>query len=93
MPDSEIFTCAATGEECKNRRMYCSNRSYLGEEKTDMPSYDELLKAAKAMHTWIFLNSADEQEAYDKCGLSDEMNALLGYGGKLVVELSEEDER
>ena len=47
---------------------------------------EELLKAAKAMHTWIFLNSADEQAAYDECGLSDEMNAVLGYGGQFVVE-------
>jgi len=43
---------------------------------------EELLKAAKAMHTWIFLNSFDEQEAYDECHLTDEMNVALGYGGK-----------
>ena len=46
--------------------------------------YDELLKAAKAMHTWIFLNTWDEQQAYDECHLSDEMNAALGYGGQFV---------
>lgn len=45
---------------------------------------EELLKAAKKMHTWIFLNTGDEQKAYDECGLSDEMNAVLGYGGKIV---------
>lgn len=49
-----------------------------------VPSYEELLKAAKAMHTWIFLNSYDEQEAYDECGLSDEMNAVLGYAGSFI---------
>ena len=49
---------------------------------------EELLKAAKAMHTWIFLNSANEQAAYDECGLSDEMNAALGYCG--AYELREE---
>lgn len=43
------------------------------------PSYDELLKAARAMHTWIFLHSGDEKMAYEMCGLSDEMNAFLGY--------------
>ena len=43
---------------------------------------EELLKAAKKMHTWIFLNSFDEQAAYDECHLSDEMNAMLGYGGR-----------
>ena len=47
--------------------------------------YDELLKAAKAMHTWIFLNSVDEQEAYDECGLTDEMNAILGYAGSFTA--------
>ena len=52
---------------------------------------EELLKAAKAMHTWIFLNSGDEQDAYDECGLSDEMNVALGYGGQLVAEMPREE--
>ena len=52
---------------------------------------EELLKAAKAMHTWIFLNTGDEQAAYDECGLTDEMNAMLGYGGQLVAELPKEE--
>ena len=47
---------------------------------------EELLKAAKAMHTWIFLNTGDEQAAYDECGLTDEMNAALGYSGQFVTE-------
>lgn len=51
----------------------------------------ELLKAAKAMHTWIFLNTGDEQKAYDECGLSDEMNAALGYGGQFVAEPPKEE--
>ena len=51
---------------------------------------EELLKAARAMHTWIFLNSGDEQAAYDECGLTDEMNAMLGYDGQLIVELPKE---
>lgn len=46
---------------------------------------DELLKVAKKMHLWIFLNSGDEQKAYDWCGLSDEMNATLGYGGQFEL--------
>lgn len=52
---------------------------------------EELMKAAKAMHTWIFLNTGDEQKAYDKCGLTDEMNAALGYGGQFVAEPPEEE--
>lgn len=53
---------------------------------------EELLKAAKAMHLWIFLNSGDEQAAYDECGLSDEMNAALGYCGQFVAEPPKEEE-
>lgn len=52
---------------------------------------EELLKAARAMHTWIFLNTGDEQAAYDECGLSDEMNAMLGYGGQFVAEPPKEE--
>ena len=51
----------------------------------DVFNYEELLAAAKALHTWIFLNTADEQEAYKECGLSDEMNAFLGYGGSMTI--------
>lgn len=51
---------------------------------------EELLKAAKAMHTWIFLHTGDEQAAYDECGLTDEMNAMLGYGGQFVAKLPKE---
>ena len=57
--------------------------------KHDIARYVEintdLLNAAKAMHTWIFLNTADEEEAYAECGLTDEMNALLGYGGSVTL--------
>lgn len=49
--------------------------------------YEELLRAAKKMHTWIFLNTGDEQKAYDECGLSDEMNSVLGYGGRLEIKV------
>ena len=52
---------------------------------------EELLKVASAMHTWIFLNTGDEQKAYDECGLSDEMNAALGYSGQFVAELPKEE--
>lgn len=52
---------------------------------------EELLKAAKKMHTWIFLNTVDEQKAYDECGLSDEMNATLGYGGSFEISVPKEE--
>lgn len=47
--------------------------------------YTKLLKAAFAMHEWIFLNTDDEEAAYAECGLTDEMNALLGYGGSVML--------
>ena len=47
---------------------------------------EELLMAAKSMHTWIFLNSGDEQAVYDECHLTDQMNVALGYGGQLIVK-------
>lgn len=52
---------------------------------------EELMKAAKAMHTWIFLNTGDEQKVYDECGLSNEMNVALGYGGQFVAEPPKEE--
>lgn len=53
---------------------------------------EELLHAAKKMHTWIFLHSYDEQDAYDECGLSDEMNAALGYGGQFELRAEPPEE-
>jgi len=48
-------------------------------------AYDHLLHLAKAMHTWIFLNTFDEQAVYDKLGFTDEDNALLGSIGRPMV--------
>lgn len=70
-PDGEVFERAADAIE-----ELLSDYSKLYEKHVD------LLKAAKAMHTWIFLHTGDEQEAYDECGLSDEMNVELGYSGQ-----------
>lgn len=60
----------------------------------DKPSYERLHQIALKMHNWIFLNSGDEQEVYDELGLTDEENAFLGYGGKIVftVEVPKEGE-
>ena len=52
---------------------------------------EELLHVARKMHLWIFLNTGDEQAAYDECGLTDEMNAMLGYGGQFVAEPPKEE--
>lgn len=48
-------------------------------------AYDHLLHLAKAMHTWIFLNTFDEQAVYDNLGFTDEDNALLGSIGRPMV--------
>ena len=63
---------------------YDGSVDQLHDEAAD--AIEELLKAASAMHTWIFLHTGDEQAAYDECGLTDEMNAELGYGGQFMVE-------
>ena len=47
--------------------------------------YERLLQIAKKMHTWIFLHSGDEQAVYDKLGLTDEENAMLGYSGQFIL--------
>lgn len=54
--------------------------------------YDYLLKLARKMHTWIFLHTGDEQAAYDEMGLTDEDNALLGYGGRFEVSVNGKEE-
>lgn len=47
--------------------------------------YSRLLELATKMHTWIFLHTGDEQEAYDEIGLTDEENAILGYSGPIKI--------
>ena len=47
---------------------------------------EELLRIGAKMHTWIFLNTADEQAAYDEIGLTDEQNALFGYSGQMILK-------
>lgn len=54
---------------------------------------EELLKVAKKMHLWIFLHSVDEQAAYDECGLTDEMNAVLGYSGQIELRVEPPKEK
>ena len=46
---------------------------------------ERLLHIAKKMHTYIFLNSSDEQKVYDELGLTDEENKMLGYSGKIIL--------
>ena len=86
-----------TGQSCRIDGMDYYT-PYVGEipamfHAENAQDYESLLKAAKAMHTWIFLNSADEQAAYAECKLSDEMNSILGYSGRFVVNIPEYEEK
>lgn len=53
---------------------------------------DHLLKIAKKMHLWIFHNTCDEYAAYKECGLTDEDDARLGYGGQFVLTVEGKSE-
>lgn len=57
--------------------------------QTTPVTYERLLEIARKMHCWIFLNVGGEQEVYDKMGLTDEENAVLGYSGQMVVSTNE----
>lgn len=87
--DNQIscFVCPRY-EECSGYK----NTTLSSEFEQTADAIEALLKAARAMHLWIFKNSVDEQEAYDECGLSDEMNVELGYGGKLIIEMPKKGE-
>lgn len=74
-------------EECSGYE----NATLSSELEQTADAIETLLKAARAMHLWIFNHSVDEQEAYDECGLSDEINTELGYGGKLIIEMPKEE--
>lgn len=87
----QMLTCCPDAEYGCSRCEYSSSlgcREHLMKQAAN--GIEELLKAAKSMHTWIFLNSGDEQAAYDECGLSDERNVELGYDGQYAIELSKE---
>ena len=84
---SDTEDCAGCPYQGGYKGIFCMNG--LISEAAD--AIAELLKVASAMHTWIFLNTGDEQKAYDECGLSDEMNAALGYSGQFVAETLKED--
>ena len=55
-------------------------------------SAERLLELAKKMHCWIFLNTCDEEAAYEEIGLTEDENFILGYMGKVEVVVEETDE-
>lgn len=52
-------------------------------------SYERLLKIARKMHLWIFLHSGDDNYEYEKMGITDVENAILG---SVYVVKDEENE-
>lgn len=53
---------------------------------------ERLLHIAKKMHTYIFLNTDNEQEVYDKLGLTEEENIMLGYSGQIIIKSGADNE-
>ena len=101
MTDNEIIKaleCCMNGrcdDNCPFRetKEYCHNLDSLILDliKRQNEEYEHLLKIARKMHTWIFLNTGDEQAVYDEIGLSDEDNILLGYGGQIELTVGEKE--
>lgn len=52
---------------------------------------ERLLHIAKKMHTYIFLNTDNEQEVYDKLGLTEEENIMLGYSGQIIIKSGDDN--
>lgn len=84
--------------ECKDIDCICQDCMYLQFVKNNILSVlqqenqslkeekKRLLEIAKKMHLYIFLNTTDEQKAYDEIGLTDEENAMLGYSGEFILK-------
>lgn len=66
-------------EKLKESKQRNHSESSAKSSAVSEEEYNELLKAARKMHLWIFLNVGDEEKAYEECGLSEEMNKKLGY--------------
>lgn len=53
--------------------------------------YDRLLYLAKKMHLEIFLMTSNEEEVYNRIGLTPEENAILGYSGTYEFKPKEDN--
>lgn len=54
-------------------------------------SYDRLLYLARKMHLEIFLMTSNEEEVYNRIGLTPEENAILGYSGVYKFKTKEDN--
>lgn len=82
--DSSSFN--ETARCFKERKMLAENITNLQEENA------RLLHIARKMHTWIFLNSGDEQKVYDEIGLTEKENIMLGYSGQIKINSGDDNE-
>lgn len=92
----KALECCRGNGKC-NECPYEDKDCYFEQDALDLINYQEeeynhLLKIAKKMHLWIFLNCGDEAKVYEECGLTDEDNALLGYSGEFMLGTSEDKE-
>jgi hypothetical protein len=62
------------------------NKEKIEKAKEYGLTYERLFEIAYKLHLQIFLLTGDEKSVYDEIGLTDEENALLGYG---YLELKE----
>ena len=76
----------------ENDRLKENNNAMQEEMTRTWKKIDRLKQIVKKMHTWIFLNSGDEQKVYDELGLTDEENAMLGYSGQFKIRGDDKDE-
>ena len=91
-----LETAIKTGDAPIGKHWACTISKLTAKEALELinrqkAEIERLLKIAKKMHTWIFLHSVDEEEAYKECGLSPEENASLGYWGKIIFEETDGD--
>ena len=91
-----FLNCSA----CRARNLAAQHRSreralaeeWLKEEadaSTEGALFRRVLDAAKRMHEWIFLNVPDEEQVYKECGISQDINALLGSLGRAEIRVKD----
>ena len=88
------FTLAEDGcEECLWNGLVGLIKDFKAADVVDGEKYRMVLDAARKMHEWIFLSCWDEEQVYAEIGLTDEVNALLGYGGSVEYRAKKISER
>lgn len=95
-PTPEYLSCPA----CRTRNLAAQRQSREravteewrkeeAEKNLDGELFRRVLDAAKKMHTWIFLNVPDEEQVYAECGISQDINALLGSLGRAEIRVKD----